>query len=82
MSRRSTGSLYKQVVKVTHRYFGPASERFIERQIRNHLNKEPEKLQKKDLDSLIDWIKVAMALLVDNTKLIEDYVVDIRKLNG
>lgn len=77
-SRSST--LYYQVIDVTKRYLGPAAERFITRQIETHLNKRADKLTKKDLQQLLDWIRVAMALLTDDRKLIEDYMNNLGEL--
>jgi hypothetical protein len=74
--------LYKSVVKITNEYLGPAAERFIDRQVRNHLHKEPENLTKKDLTGLIDWVQVAMSLLSDDSKVVEEYVFRLKKLSG
>ena len=66
-------TLYEQVVEVTVRYLGPAAERFIARQIQMHLGKDPEDLTKKDLEKLVDWIKLAMALLSEDNKLVDEF---------
>lgn len=66
-------SLYNDVVKITTNYLGPAAERFIKRQITTHLNKKPEDLTKDDLVKLVDWIKIAIALLTEDGKIVEDY---------
>lgn len=76
----SQGSLYKQVVDVTHVYFGPAADRFIARQVENHLHKPPENLTKKDLEGLIDWIKVVVSLLTPDEELVEEYLKALKKL--
>lgn len=70
--------LYKQVVEITNDYLGPASERFITRQIENHLKKQPESLQKKDLQSLIVWISLAMNLLIDDKKIVDEYITSLQ----
>ena len=67
-------------MKVTHTYFGPAADRFVTRQIQNHLRKSPEQLGKKDLAELIDWIGLAMATLVEDKQLISRYVADLKSL--
>ncbi len=72
--------LYTQVVKVTHVYLGPAADRFIARQVENHLNKPPEDMSKKDLLQLIDWIKVAVSLLTDDSEIVEEYAAQLHKL--
>jgi hypothetical protein len=70
---KAQASLYQEVVEITTSYLGPAAERFIARQIQTHLNKEPEELTKKDLVKLVDWIKIAIALLTEDGKVVEEY---------
>jgi hypothetical protein len=73
-------SLYDRVVQVTHFYLGPAADRFISRQVQNHLHKEPEQLSNRDLLKLIDWIKVAVSLLTEDSALIEEYAEQLQRL--
>jgi hypothetical protein len=73
-------SLYDRVVQVTHIYLGPAADRFISRQVQNHLHKEPEQLSNRDLLKLIDWIKVAVSLLTEDSALIEEYAEQLQRL--
>jgi hypothetical protein len=81
MTRKdSDTSLYTKVVAVTADYLGPAADRFISRQIRNHLHKTPETIARTDLADLIDWIKLAMALLTDDEKLIKEYITSLKEL--
>lgn len=67
-------TLYDRVVRVTHIYLGPAADRFIDRQVQNHLAKNPEKLTAADLERLLDWIRVAVSLLTDDKEIIEEYI--------
>ena len=73
-------SLYDQVVTVTYEYLGPAADRFITRQIRNHLNKAPEQLSIQDLPQLIAWIRLTMAFLYDNEQIVAKYVARLQQL--
>ena len=82
MVRERTPSLYREVVKVTHVYLGPAAERFIARQVESHLHKPPDQLSKKDLAGLIDWIKVVVSLLTEDNEIIEEYAAELQKLAG
>lgn len=75
-------SLYDSVVKVTHVYLGPAADRFIARQVENHLHKSPEELTRADLVGLIDWIKVVVSLLTEDNEIIEEYAAELEKLAG
>lgn len=72
--------LYTRVVRVTHVYLGPAADRFIDRQIQNHLHKVPEELTVTDLSKLIDWIRVAVSFLTEDSEIIEEYIDQLSKL--
>ncbi len=74
------GTLYEKIVRVTHVYLGPAADRFIDRQIQNHLHKAPEDVSGEDLLKLIDWIRVAVSLLTDDGEIIEEYTEQLQRL--
>jgi hypothetical protein len=80
MGARHNPSIYDQVVRVTHVYLGPTADRFIARQVENHLHKAPEKLSQSDLLSLVDWIRVVMSLLTEDNGIIEEYTNELLKL--
>lgn len=73
-------SLYERVVEITHIYLGPAADRFIDRQIQNHIHKDPSKLTLADLELLIDWIKVAVSLLTDDAEIVEEYIIQLQRV--
>jgi hypothetical protein len=73
-------TLYDQVVQTTHVYLGPAADRFIARQVQNHLRKRPEQLSQGDLERLIDWIQIAVSLLTEDSDIISDYIAALREL--
>lgn len=73
-------SLFEEVVAITYEYLGPAADRFVARQIKNHLHKGPEQLQKADLKKLIDWINIAVHLLSDDDAIVDAYIADLRSL--
>jgi len=80
MARGTDSSLYDQVVRITHVYLGPAADRFIARQVENHLHKSPEELSPADLLSLIDWIRVVVSLLTEDNGIVEEYTAELQKL--
>ena len=80
MANQQDAQLYAKVVKVTHVYLGPAADRFIARQVQNHLNKPPEELSRADLLQLIDWIIVAVSLLTEDSDIVEEYAARLREL--
>lgn len=73
-------TLYDNVVRVTNVYLGPAADRFIARQVQNHLHKAPEELSQADLVKLIDWIRVAVSLITDDSEIIEEYATQLERL--
>jgi hypothetical protein len=74
--------LYDRIVKTTHVYLGPAAERFIARQVQGHLSKPPEEITKEDLNDLLDWIRVAVSLLTDDSEVVEEYIDQLKKLSS
>ncbi len=80
MSQHNPVTVYDQMVQVTHIYLGPAADRFIARQVENHLHKPPDQLSQADLLSLIDWIRVVVSLLTEDNEIIEEYTSELQKL--
>ena len=80
METQSKPTTYKRVVGITHMYLGPAADRFIDRQVRNHLHKEPEEITLKDLARLTDWIRLAVSLLTDDSDVIDEYIGQLERL--
>jgi len=73
-------NLYEEVVNVTYEYLGPAADRFVARQIRNHLQKDPDQLKQKDLRKLIEWIQLAMRLVSNDAAVIDHYIAELKVL--
>ena len=76
----SKTSLFDDVVTITYDYLGPAADRFVVRQIRNHLQKDPAELRHEDLSQLIDWIRLAMRLISSDTGVVDRYITDLEYL--
>ncbi|HVW23520.1 MAG TPA: hypothetical protein VHB51_03525 [Candidatus Saccharimonadales bacterium] len=76
----ASSRLYDQVVQVTHVYLGPAADRFIIRQAQNHLHKPPQEITREDLLRLIDWIRVVVSLITDDSEIIEEYTMQLTRL--
>lgn len=72
--------LYDEVVRITNVYLGPAADRFISRQVQNHLNKDPVNLTEDDLSNLIVWIKVSVSLLTEDTGIVDEYIAKLNEL--
>lgn len=80
MSVQGENSIYERVVNITHVYLGPAADRFIARQVQNHLHKQPKDLSEKDLSKLIDWIRTAVSLLTEDSDIVEEYIGQLKLL--
>jgi hypothetical protein len=59
----SNNQLYDRVIGITQEYLGPVSKRCIDRQITNHLHKQPEEIDENDLKLLVSWVEALTALL-------------------
>jgi hypothetical protein len=66
-------TLYERIVSISQDYLGPAAERFVRRQIQTHLDKDPEDLRQKDMPELINWIRLTMSVLTNDTKVIDEF---------
>lgn len=75
-----TTELYDQVVSITQEYLGPATDRFLVRQITNHLGKSPQELTKSDIPTLVEWTKATLALLTEDRDMVEEYASKISRL--
>jgi hypothetical protein len=75
-----TQSLFRQIVRISYVYLGPAADRFVTRQIVNHLQKQPDKLQSGDLPELIDWIRLAMGFLTEDQAIVNAYIARLQAL--
>ncbi|MGZ6004536.1 MAG: hypothetical protein ACXWLH_00100 [Candidatus Saccharimonadales bacterium] len=82
MPAASNTSLYNQLINITQVYLGPAAERFINRQVENHLNKKPKDISPDDLAKLIDWIQISISMLTEDSEIIEEYIGELNKLSG
>lgn len=80
MTSASTPQVYEKVLRVTHVYLGPAADRFIARQVQSHLGKPPEQMNAEDLLGLLDWIRVAVSLLTDDSGVVEEYINQLEKI--
>jgi len=80
MPARAGGTTYEQTVRITHTYLGPAAGRFVDRQVRNHLHKEPAGMTRKDLVRLIDWIRIAVSFLTDDSRIVDEYIRQLKEL--
>ena len=62
MSPAMRNSVYKEVVDV-----------FFDREIEAHLHKKPEDITKSDIAKIHEWSRLAIALLAEDEKTVEDF---------
>ena len=74
-------SVFERVLAVTEDYLGPASERFLQRQIQFHLHKTPEELTETDIPKLAEWIKVSITVLTAKKTLVDEFDKRIREIS-
>ena len=65
--------LYTEIVDVLYEFLGPASERFLDREIKAHLQKEPEHITKEDIVKIHEWSRLAIALLAEDQQTVETF---------
>lgn len=80
VANMATHDYFRQIVTVTEKYLGPASERFIRRQIEFHLEKEPENITYQDMDKLKNNVGIALGLLVNDKAIVDQAIFDIEKI--
>lgn len=80
MPASTPSNVYQQLIKITNVYLGPAAERFIDRQIENHLKKAPSSLTQSDLIKLIDWLRLSISMLTEDKEIVEEYTSELNKL--
>ena len=73
MASVTNNQVYNEIVDVLYDYLGPAAERFLDREIESHLHKKPEDITKSDIPKLHEWSKLAIALLAEDQKTVDEF---------
>jgi hypothetical protein len=73
-------NIYDQVLVITAEYLGPAAERFLYRQVTNHLGITPTELKKQDVQKLLTWIQLAMTILTNDQQEVDEYIDQLHQL--
>lgn len=66
--------LCQHVVKIAEDYLGPSAPRFIDRLSSSHLGKESSELARTDMEELIKWARLAVAVLTDDAQLVAEFM--------
>lgn len=72
MTVSQINNTHLKLCKVLESYLGPAANRFVERQIKFHLQKPPQDVTRDDIPELTEWIKISMALLTEDRNSIDE----------
>lgn len=72
--------IYHEIIEVTQDYLGPAASRFIDRSIVNHLKKNPSDITKSDVNKLINWVRVSVAVLTEDADLVSEYIERLKEV--
>ena len=75
-------ALYKKVIFIAEDYFGPAASRYIDRLVKSHFHKTPEKLSHKDMPELIEWTKLTVAMLTEDQIVIDEFAHRLSLVDG
>lgn len=78
----SKSNLYSNIVKLSEEFLGPAGERFIRRQVETHLGIRPEDIKPKHLPQLVDWTRLMLAVITEDTRVVDDFANRLLKLSG
>jgi hypothetical protein len=74
-------TLTERVIEVTADYLGPAARRFVQRQVKVHLNKPMDALEPADIAPLADWSKLALALLTSDKATVDKFQKELLELS-
>jgi len=61
-------ALYDEVINLARSYLGPAAQKFVDRQIRAHLEIDGSELTNSDLGELAEWCYTSSKLLMNDYK--------------
>ena len=70
-------TVYKRIVEITEAYLGPASGRFIDRQISFHLDKLPIDITLEDVHQLESSIGVVLGMLTNDKTVVASFSQDL-----
>ncbi len=65
-------SYYNKIISITNDYLGPAAQRFVDRQIQTHLRKNPNELEKSDIQPLAIRIRSGLMVLTNDEASVEE----------
>lgn len=64
---------YEKVCDILKPYFGDATDKFLQRQIKYHLSKAPETINPLDKEELGKWCRISSSLILSQKEADEVY---------
>ena len=61
-------ALYDDVIDLAKVYLGPAARKFVDRQIKGHLDMDGSQLVHEDLEELAKWCYTSSKMLMNDVK--------------
>lgn len=74
-------NLSQEVLHLARSHLGPATERFVWRQMNDQF-RDPESITEKDIEKLAEWAKISIPLLTDDTKKVDLFVARLIQLQN
>ncbi len=74
--------IYDELVRIAEDYLGPAAPRFVARQVKFHLDKEPSDLTVRDIAPLESWVRVSVGLLTEDKQMANEFAMRVSKVGG
>ncbi len=62
---------FSKIVEVIRNYLGPASERFIVRQLDFHLKRKEKVIYESEVERIADWSAVALSMITQDKAMIQ-----------
>lgn len=75
-------SLYQKVTRTSEDFFGPSGPHFIGKVVQNHLHKDPKRLTKHDMPELIVWLRLAVAMVIKDRRVIAKFISRLDRLSA
>ncbi len=71
---------YEKIVNIVQDYLGPAASRFVDKQLDFHLNRKDKNIRQSEVIRVGEWMRVGLALITQDKKIVEECFSRIEKL--
>jgi len=74
--------IYKQLYTLATKHFDVDPRNILDELIFYHLKIKPDKITKKDLSELIDWLEITSYLVINDSKVASSFITKTKTLAG